>query len=592
MLKRLYFPQPGSDKGWIAFTQPSKVLVATKPEQVVPVLQAVDAALAEGNWVAGFMPYEAAAAFDPNMKVHAPDAQGSLPLAVFGVFDAPKPHRKIKADAFDVDPWSPLMDAELYASKIAAIKQLIASGDTYQVNFTYPMTSQVEGDSLGLFDRLCQAQPAPFSAFVECEGMTICSASPECFFTRNGSTVTCRPMKGTAERRPSKREDMASSRALRNSTKDLAENVMIVDMIRNDLGRLAQVGSVHVPELFTIEKYPTLYQMTSTVEARISQPLSEIFRNLFPCASITGAPKIRTMEIIHELESGPRGIYTGTIGWASPDGRASFNVAIRTVTIDAASKRAEYRVGSGIVWDSLAGKEFRECQTKTKILHHVSQPFSLLETMRMEATGKIPLLKRHLKRMSTSAAYFDRRFDLDTLQAKLNDLPRGAALRIRVLLDPRGRFHVESQILSEPMEGDSPFKPLEATPRGSVWTIPLDREPVDASNAFLYHKTTYRRVYDEARARFPEAPDVLLWNANREVTETSIGNIVVKLDGKWVTPPVRCGLLAGTQREELLDQGRLHEAVIHIDDLARAEAIRMINSVRKEVPVAVSGLPA
>ena len=359
---------------------------------------------------------------------------------------------------------------------------------------------------------------------------------------------------------------------LQRSPKNRAENLMIVDMMRNDLGRIAHAGSVHVPQLFEVERYRTLFQMTSTVRALTDAPVSEIFRALFPSPSVTGAPKVRTMQIIAELEDSPRGIYTGAMGFMAPGRKAQFNVAIRTVHIDRTKGSAEYGTGGGITWDSVDREEYEECCTKGLVLMGQAPVFELLETLRWRPVHGYFLLSGHLDRLSQSARYFGLSFDEETVRQQLESAALAfgpAPRRVRLLLDERGDVRVESQ----PME-----------PGRRTWRIALARRPVDSASRFLYHKTTNRVVYEQARADFPQHDDVILWNENGEVTESCLANVVARVRGEWITPPVSCGLLPGVYRRRLLERGWIRECVIRVDELKNAERLCLINSVRGRIP--------
>jgi para-aminobenzoate synthetase / 4-amino-4-deoxychorismate lyase len=400
----------------------------------------------------------------------------------------------------------------------------------------------------------------------------ICSASPELFFSLRDRQILSKPMKGTAVRGRTLDEDEANARGLYESEKNRAENVMIVDMIRNDLGRIAQPGSVVVTKLFDVEKYATVWQMTSTVEAVTTASLPDILKALFPCASITGAPKVKTMEIISALETTPRNVYTGAIGFFSPERYARFSVAIRTTLLDTVSNRAQYGVGGGIVWDSTAGEEYEECLNKAKIVLDPppSLPFRLLETLLWEQDRGYFLLSRHCERLRASARYFDYPYDDERIQKNLADVSAmlaGGDFRVRLLLARDGTVECQAAPLDPPVEC-----PL---------LLRLALKPVKSQNPFLYHKTTQRQVYEEAKAPFPDADDVLLYNEAGEVTESSIANVVFLRNGKHVTPPVRCGLLNGVYRQELLDRGEIFEEVIDVQTVRQAERFYLINSVRK-----------
>ena len=406
------------------------------------------------------------------------------------------------------------------------------------------------------------------SAYVDLGRHALCSASPELFFRLEGDQIVSRPMKGTAARGRTLKEDEGQAAWLRQSVKNQAENLMIVDMVRNDLGRIAHPGTVRVPRLFELEKYPTLYQLTSTVAARTDASLEEIFAALFPCASITGAPKIRTMHLIRRLEKQPRGIYTGAIGWVGPGRRACFSVAIRTVQIERAAGTATYGTGAGIVWDSEAETEYRECLTKAQLLTRSPDEFSLLETLRWDSEGGFALLERHLQRLRDSARYFDYRYRRDEVTVQLLGLSERlppAPHRVRLLLRSDGEVRLESEPLSQ--------KPPS-------WRVAIAGSTLDRNDPFLFHKTTRRAVYDKARAEFPALDDVILCNQEDELTESTMANLVLKIGGELLTPPIDCGLLPGTRRAELLAKGRLREAVLPRAALLEAEEVWLINSVR------------
>ncbi|MGH9465311.1 MAG: aminodeoxychorismate synthase component I, partial [Thermoanaerobaculia bacterium] len=394
-------------RDWLAFDAPEEILVARGLAQVEPLIGELERALADGRWTAGFLAYEAAPAFDSALRARSP---GGLPLAWFGIFAAPS---RLADEELPVGvgstigDWSARLDERRHAEAISAIRERIARGDTYQVNFTLRLDAPFAGDPWAMFSDLRRAQPTAHAAWLDLGDQTICSVSPELFFELSHRHLVSRPMKGTARRGRTTAEDAVQAAALTSSPKDRAENLMIVDMVRNDLGRVAKPGSVRVAELFRIERYPSLFQMTSTVEAETDAPLTEILRALFPAASITGAPKAAAMGIIRELEDSPRGVYTGAIGWAAPDRRARFNVAIRTVTVDRAAGRAEYGTGGGIVWDSTPEREVEECRTKALVLTRPRPDLDLLETLLWEPRRGYFLLERHLQRLADSATYFD-----------------------------------------------------------------------------------------------------------------------------------------------------------------------------------------
>lgn len=560
---------------WLRFSDPVEILTARTADEVFQYLERIETS---GLWAAGFISYEAASAFDDALKTHP---SGGLPLLQFGLFkNVEQAFLPAHSQAvYQLGEWMPSVTRDEYSAAISKIKEHIAAGDTYQVNYTFRLNAAFSGDPFALFCDLAAAQQGRYAAFIETDDFAVCSASPELFFEFKDGLITSKPMKGTMPRALTAEADRAAAAALKNSPKDCAENIMIVDMIRNDIGRIAEAGSVETLSRFEVEKYPTVWQMTSTVQGKIkpqntqnTQKMAEVIRVLFPCASITGAPKVKTMELIQGLEhtacglASPRGVYTGSIGFIAPDGAAQFNVAIRTAVVDRKAGRVEYGIGGGIVWDSNPEDEYREALSKAAILTKKMPEFELLETMRWE-DGKIFLLDRHLKRLADSADYFDFRCDPDQIREHLRHLRLNSPTRIRLVLSKEGRFETQS---FEIKRGED-----------TASTLAIAKTPVNSQDVFLYHKTTNRAVYEKAKADFPEADDVLLYNERGEITESCIANVVVELDGRKITPPVSCGLLAGTLRDSLLESGELEERVITLDELKRADSIWLINSVRK-----------
>ena len=360
---------------WLQFDEPVRVVCVKEPGDVLAALHEVETAVSTHNlYAAGFLSYEASAAF--GLSVHSAGDDAPPPLW-FGLYERPRPPRfqatesrqPRRSGGYQLGEWQPAIGQETYQSAIKSIKTQIAVGNTYQVNYTFPLKTSFQGEPWGLFSDLALAQNGGYAAYVDTGRHVVCSASPELFFRRDGDVLTAKPMKGTAVRGQTPAEDDENAAWLQQSEKNRAENVMIVDMIRNDMGRVAETGSVQVPRLFDVERYPTVLQMTSTVTAKTKASLTEIFQAMYPCASITGAPKVNTMKIIRELEPEPRGVYTGAIGYIAPDGVAQFNVAIRTVTVDRERETAVYNVGSGVIWDSDAQEEYEECLLKAKVLH-------------------------------------------------------------------------------------------------------------------------------------------------------------------------------------------------------------------------------
>ena len=436
----------GAAPRWLLFSRPVTTLVAHRLGDVGDALAAAEAAVQAGRWVAGFLSYEAGPALDPALAAHD---GGPLPLAWWGVFEAPREvHPAIAGIASPIPTdWRPTLSRQRYRSALQSIRQHIAAGETYQVNYTFPLEAQLGEDPVAFFAALYAAQRSRYSAYVDTGRFAVCSASPELFFSLAGERIFTRPMKGTARRGRYPAEDEARGAALRASEKDRAENLMIVDMVRNDLGKIARPGSVEVAELFAVETYPTVHQLTSTVRARTRAPFTQILRALFPAASITGAPKVSTSRLIRQLEPRPRGLYTGSIGFLGPRRQAQLNVAIRTATVDRSSGLATYGTGGGIVWDSTADSEYEECRAKALVLHQPSPDFALLETLLWRPRSGYFLLDRHLDRLTASARYFDIALRRDVVRQRLElatDAFEMVRHRIRLLVHRDARIEIEA----------------------------------------------------------------------------------------------------------------------------------------------------
>jgi para-aminobenzoate synthetase/4-amino-4-deoxychorismate lyase len=535
------------------------------PDEVPGVLRAAEAAAQAGSWVAGFVAYDAAPGLDPALSVRvrpADDPIGPLPLAWFGAFESAANAPLSPPCSTPVD-WALEWTAADHHAAVDAIKGLIAAGDTYQVNLTTRAHARVV-DPEGLYGSLVTAQGGVHSAFIRTPTHAVASASPELFFAVDGRHLTARPMKGTARRGRTRAEDTAASAALRASPKELAENVMIVDLVRNDVGRIATTGSVTVPALFDIERYPSVWQLTSTIagELRADLGLAEIFGALFPSGSVTGAPKRRTMAIIADLEPRPRGVYCGAVGLLEPGAtlRASFSVAIRTATTNLATGYTEYGTGGGITWASDPDKEWDELNAKAAILRY-PRADGLFETMRA-AVGGVMHVDLHLDRIAASAGHFHIPFDRRRALASLAGV-RGPA-RVRLDLSAGGALDVTTSPLPSPSDG-----PVR---------VGLADEPVDSRDPVTFHKLADRSRYD--RRLRPDVDDVVLVNERGEVTETTIANLAVWLDGLWCTPPVRCGLLPGIERARLIGLGLLFERVITVDELCASTGVALISALR------------
>ncbi|MEQ8485667.1 MAG: chorismate-binding protein [Pseudomonadales bacterium] len=567
---------------WLRFAQPAAVLTAATPAEAPGVVDTVERLVREdGLYGVGFLSYEAAQGFDLRLVTHPP---GRLPAAWFALFRAPVPCGPPSPAAPPPADWIATVDADAYGQALDRIRAYIAAGDTYQVNFSYRLRASLQDDTAAwaeaLFGAMVARQPGGYGARIDTEAWSICSASHELFFSRRGRAITSRPMKGTAPRGATAAEDALRARWLAGSMKNRAENLMITDMVRNDLGRIADVGSVQATDLFRLEPYPTLWQLTSTVRGDSDAPLRALLGALFPAASITGAPKRRTMEIIRELEATPREIYTGSVALLRPDGSAQLNVAIRTALVDHQRAVAEYGVGGGILWDSTAAEEYEETRTKARILAPDAcpePPLALLETLLWQPGEGYWLLPGHLDRLAAGAAFFGmpdpRDAARDALERAAADLPaRPHRVRLVVPAD------AAPEVTATPLDGEPPSRRVCLSA-----PMPLQNDP------YVLHKTTRRAIYQRAltaaRQRTPEADDVLLVNQHGEVTESTIANLMIDLDGELLTPPLASGLLAGVYRRQLLESGEVSERPVTPDMVHRARAVYLLNSVRGRWPV-------
>ncbi len=555
----------------LIFGAPDRFFCATRICEVIPCIEQTVRAVAEERLsAAGFIAYEAAGAFDNAMRTHTP---GALPLVWFGLYRTPP--RCIPREAttatnmpYKVGDWCPLVSSQNYRAAIERIRALIIAGDVYQVNYTFPLQTFFQGDALAWFNRLCLAQQTDYGAYINTGDHQLLSISPELFFRFDGTTLITRPMKGTARRGRWPEEDKQIAQTLAGSAKERAENVMIVDLLRNDMSRISAPNSVSARSLFDTERYPTVWQMTSTIESRATATVAGILSALFPSGSVTGAPKIRAMSIIKELEPYPRGAYCGAVGWLTPDGRSEFNVAIRTITIAAATGTAHYNVGGGITYGSDPEAEYGECLAKAMVLTQNDADFELLESLRLDENG-FYLLPEHLQRLSASAEYCAFQFNHAEASAKLQaaagNFCAGQAQKIRLYLRRDGRLRLDAQPL---VLKKSPLR------------VGLSAGTVNENDWRLFHKTTNRAIYEAARAARPDCDDVLLQNRRGEITESTIANIVIIKNGRKLTPPLTCGLLNGVLRRHLLRQGEIQEQTLTRADFKRGMRFYLINSVR------------
>jgi len=589
------------------FTAPSRVLKAHQLDDLPALFAEIESAVSAGFFAAGYFAYECGAFFEPTAapsRLAQPCAP--QPIAWFGIYKQPIlfDHRTgalLHADSLPHLTLLPLdsashslptcslaLDESEYATRIEAILEKIRAGDIYQLNFTIPLRAHIEGGAAALYRCLHARQPTPYSSFLHTEpDQRILSFSPELFFQieneAKGRRITTRPMKGTAPRGRTTSEDRVAADFLRTDPKNRAENVMIVDLLRNDLGRVCRYGTVETRDLFAVERYPTLWQMTSTVtgELRPDATFQQIFRALFPSGSVTGAPKIRAMQLISEFESAERGVYTGAIGFFSPQ-ESIFSVAIRTLSL--VGDQGSMSIGSGIVIDSDPAAEWRECQLKARFLTQpkflLPSEFSLIETLLWD--GGYPLIELHLGRLADSAAYFGFPCERWEVRAALlgeeSSFPDRRPRKVRLLLSPDGALQITSGILPEKSADPKPLRVAVSTHR------------IDSLDPMLFHKTTHRPLYIEALASAMQAgyDETLFVNEKGEVTECSNNNIFIERAGRLITPPVECGLIPGVHRQLIL---QTHPAVsqrrLSLDDLRSADAVFLSNAVRGLRPAVI-----
>jgi para-aminobenzoate synthetase/4-amino-4-deoxychorismate lyase len=566
--------QDDSEHRNLLFHSPVEILTTDTPDGIADLFHAMEQHRRRGHWLAGFVSYEAGYYFTEQELL--PKRDPSAPLLWFGVYNTPisvpsslMNEFPINDESTDIAPRLSILRTD-YEKQVLKLKEYILNGDTYQVNYTDRFEFSFSGDARELYFDLRRKQHVPFGAFINTGVSQILSYSPELFFRRKGNSIITKPMKGTCRRGKTTAEDAALSEWLRNDEKNRSENLMIVDLLRNDIGRICESGSVNVKDMYSVERYETVLQMTSTVEGTLKENVTaeELFRSLFPCGSVTGAPKIRTMQIIHESEQHPRGVYCGAIGFISPENESVFNVAIRTLQLT--GNNGIMGVGSGIVHDSIPAQEFEECRLKAAFLLQPKREFQLLETLRWR--NGFSFLEEHLRRVTDSADYWDIPFDPERTAELLRLTERAfdghKEYRIRLLISQDGRPMIEAaELLNAPID----------------FTVRIAAERVDSSDRFLYHKTTNRELYDryQKKASHEAIVDYLFLNERNEMTEGSIHNIFIEKNGVLMTPPVASGILAGIYRNDVLRTNP--SAVEHIltaDDLRTADAIFLCNSVR------------
>ncbi|MDX2128424.1 MAG: aminodeoxychorismate synthase component I [Chloroherpetonaceae bacterium] len=606
----------------LLFQNPKNEISAYKLDEVESAFFEIDEALRNGYFAAGFISYEAGYAFEKKFQRKIEfRSLSELPLLWFGIFESPKKMDGLfeNEESLYTEPIFPKLDLSYsqYSSQIGSIQESIRNGEVYQINFTSKYRFQCN-NSFGLYKKLRKTQSAEYSAFLNCNGFEILSISPELFFKVENRHILTKPMKGTAPRANTPAGDDLIINWLQSDEKNRAENLMILDLLRNDLGKICDTGSIQVPEIFKVETMQTVHQMTSTVIgtlARETTPL-KIFRALFPSGSITGAPKVKAMELIANLETEERGLYCGSIGYFAPSqsletdetsksessqsfSKAVFNVAIRTVVCKDGS--AEMGVGSGITIDSVAEEEFEECKLKAKFLTSEFKPFLLIETMRLDSEAQhlrpyfyeslpiietnslkaIPLLEFHLQRLKDSAYYFGFHFDyqkiVDSIKKKIEARNPIIPSKLRLLLSQNGECSIELSPLTIEVHSQK--------------RVCFAKRRIDRNNVFFYHKTTNRILYNETYEKLQETNfwDAIFFNEKDEVTETCIGNIIIKNGNEFKTPPIQCGLLNGVFRDFFLKvEPRCKESILTKQDILTAEICYVANSIRGLNEVVIS----
>jgi len=546
------------------FTQPIKELKTRDLAEVTALLVQVENYQKQGYYVVGYVSYEAAPAFEEKLAVHKAPLLDEY-LLYFTVHDRvetfPIP---LTYDEVDLPSnWQEVTSEAEYEKAIAQIHHHLRQGDTYQVNYTVQLKQDLSANPYAIYNRMVVEQEAGYNAYVEHDEMAVISMSPELFFEQNGRKLTTRPMKGTTQRGVTDQEDLEQASWLEQDPKNRSENMMIVDLLRNDMNRISEVGSEHVERLCQVEQYSTVWQMTSTIKSQLREDvdLVEIFRSLFPCGSITGAPKIATMEIIKDLEPQPRGVYCGTIGLLLPNGRRIFNVAIRTIQLY--KGQAIYGVGGGITWDSTWKSEYQEVHQKAAVLYRKQARFQLITTGKI-SQKQLLFEEQHIERLRKASRYFAYPFDAEDLKQKIaaecQACDASQDYRLRISLDKSGEIELSLQVLA----------PLSPT----FCQAKLCLQEMDLNQVFTYFKTTHRPHLTVGNQ------EIIYHTAAGELLETSIGNLVLKIAGKLYTPPVRLGILPGIYRQYLLETGKVEEKVLTLKDLAQAEAAYGCNAVR------------
>ena len=561
------------------FNNPEEIISITSLNELELGLNRIDELADQDKFILSLLDYEAGYLFEEKLQNFITD---NKTLMRFLVFDSSEVD-KISSNEISFDPFEQdykISDFHLneternYLNKIYKIKEYIKQGDTYQVNYTLKGKFNFKGEILDFVQNLIFNQSTQYSAFINYDNEFVISISPELFFSTNGYKINTRPMKGTIKRGINLEDDSFRAEELRNSKKDKAENIMIVDLLRNDIGKISKTNSVNVDSIYDVEKYETIFQLTSKVHGILeSKKYSKIISNLFPCGSITGAPKIRTMKIINELENEKRGLYTGAIGFIHKD-NSVFNVAIRTISIDKKTSNGEIGLGSGIVWDSNAEDEFNEVSLKSNFLVNPDKYFEIFETMLLE-DGKIFLLDNHINRIEKAADYFLFKFNknlvLEKLNSSINNLDSNHKFKIKLVLTKSGEIRldinkIETSILKRAV---------------------ISSNKINKKNRFQYFKTTNRELYDSEFTfyRMKNYFDVIYFNEFNELAEGSISNIFIRSKDIWKTPSIDSGILNGTYRNKFISENNVIETCITKEELLNSDEILLTNSLRKEVDI-------
>ncbi|WP_036074519.1 aminodeoxychorismate synthase component I [Leptospira noguchii] len=554
--------------GKIIFRNPIKTIEVYHFDTLLTSLNEINAYIKQGYYVAGFISYEAGYFFS-NMNWKENDTV--LPLLYFAVFQNPEKFSEIETGPSQNYGFyiSSIPNRKIYFENLDTIRTKLYQGEIYQINYTDKIFFDFEGDILSFYKALSERQPVPYGSWIRTYNWDILSFSPELFFEKKEKTLITKPMKGTYPRGKSTKEDKKNARALINSEKEKAENLMITDLMRNDLGKISKKGSVQVQNLFSVEKYKTIFQMTSTIQSELSDSIEwkDIFKELFPGGSITGAPKLRAMQLIRELEK-PRGIYTGAIGVIQPNQNAVFSIGIRTLELK--KGKGNIGIGSGITWDSDPEKEWFEILEKAKFFTEASNKFSLFETI-LYKNGIFYFQKEHLQRIKNSAKKFGFPFSeqewISCLKKVSTNCPSSGSYRVKISLNSFGKFTYEFQILEN-------FQ--------KKGTLVVCNVLIDSTSEFRKHKTNLREIYDREGKRSREAGhlDILFLNEKKEITEGSISNIFVKIGDSYFTPPVSSGLLPGIFRNRLLKRKGFYEKTFSLEDLFRSDSVFLCNSLR------------